>query len=106
MESDFRRLPDERLRPAVVISRTGRSFDGAPVILTAMIFAGMMLIVGVLLGFLLGQARSRMSYEQELRKVEQARAALESQLGQLRGALQIKSQEQPRGAGPAGEASE
>jgi len=71
------------------------------VIVSAMIFAGVTMIVGILLGFLLGQARSRMSYEEELRKVEQARASLESQLAQLRDALRLKSQGQSPGASPA-----
>ncbi|HVB33225.1 MAG TPA: hypothetical protein VNJ52_02445 [Patescibacteria group bacterium] len=77
-----------------------------PVILSAMIFAGVMMIVGAILGFLIGQARSRMNYEAELRKAEQARASLEGELAQLRDALQLKSQEQPSGTGPAGGAGE
>lgn len=68
----------------MVISPTGGNYGGAPVILSAMIFAGVMMIVGIILGFLIGQARSRMNYEAELRKIEEARAALEGELAQLR----------------------
>lgn len=51
-------------------------------IVSAMIFAGLTLIIGVLLGFLLGQAKGRMSYEERLRDGEAARAALERRLGE------------------------
>lgn len=69
-------------------------------ILSAMIFAGVMMIVGIIIGFLLGQARSRMDYEADLRKVEEARALLEGELAELRHAMPLQSQGQPRSAGP------
>nr|ABK91956.1 hypothetical protein [uncultured bacterium] len=97
----FRFVADEGGGVAVVLSRTRKRFDGVPVILSAMLFAGLTTIVGFLLGFLLGQARSRMSYEEELRKVEQARVLLENQLAQMRDSPQLKSQGQTAGAGPA-----
>jgi type II secretory pathway pseudopilin PulG len=50
------------------------------------------MIFGIVLGFLLGQSRSRMDYEEQLRTVEEARATLESQLAQLRGGQAPKSQ--------------
>jgi predicted histidine transporter YuiF (NhaC family) len=72
-------------------------------ILSAMIFAGLTMIVGFLIGFLLGQARSRMSYEEDLHKVEQARASLDSELAGLRKSIEMNSQPQgqPSGAEPA-----
>lgn len=73
-------------------------------IISAMIFAAVTTIVGFLVGFLLGQARSRMSYEEELKKVEETRASLERDLTRLRNAAQLKPQTEGRasGAGPAG----
>ena len=73
-------------------------------IISAMIFSAVTAIVGFLIGFLLGQARSRMSYEEELNNVEQARATLERDLARLRNAAQLKSQPEERasGAGSAG----
>lgn len=73
---------------------------------SAMIFAGVFMIFGLLLGYRLGHARSRMSYEEELRKVEAGRAALEAQLDQLRGSQPAESHEQPAGGGPSDSAPE
>lgn len=57
-------------------------------LLPAMIFAGVTLIVGFLLGYLLGAARSRMAAEQQMGEAEATRAALESQFKELRGQLE------------------
>lgn len=75
-------------------------------ILSAMIFAAVTTVVGFIVGFLLGQARSRMNYEAGLRKAEQERASLESQLAELRAAQSPKAEEQPSGAGSANPAAE
>lgn len=75
-------------------------------ILSAMIFAGVTMVVGVILGFLLGQARSRMTYEEELRHAWEERDALKAQLAQLRDTPLVKSQEPPSAAGPAGGTAE
>jgi len=56
-------------------------------IVSAMIFAGLTLLIGGLLGFLLGQARGRMSYEERLRDSESARLALEAQIAEMRKSL-------------------
>lgn len=66
-------------------------------IVSAMIFAGLTLIIGIALGFLLGQARARMSYEERLREVETARAELTSQADELRKALQEGTRTLPPG---------
>ncbi len=62
-------------------------------IVSAMIFAGMTLLIGGVLGFLLGQARARMTFEEKLGAAEAGRAELESRIADLR--------EQLRGLGPA-----
>lgn len=67
-------------------------------IVSAMIFAGLTLIIGGVLGFLLGQARARMNYEERLREAEAARAALASQVTELRQALRAASPEKASGA--------
>ncbi len=64
-------------------------------ILSAMIFAGLTLIIGLALGFLLGQARARMVYEEKLREAETARASLVSQADELREELRSASSTQP-----------
>ena len=53
-------------------------------IVSAMIFAGMTLLIGGVLGFLLGQARARMTYEEKLGAAEAVRAELESRIADLR----------------------
>jgi len=58
-------------------------------ILSAMIFAGLTLLIGGALGFFLGQARARMIYEEKLRDAESARARLESQLAGMRESLRV-----------------
>lgn len=75
-------------------------------ILSAMIFAAVTTVVGFIVGFLLGQARSRMNYEAELRKAQQERALFESQLAELRASLSPKAGEQPSGAASASRAAE
>lgn len=69
-------------------------------ILSAMIFAGLTLIIGLALGFLLGQARARMVYEEKLREAETARASLVSQADELREELRSASSRQPSAVGP------
>ena len=97
-------LPGEPGGLAVVISPSEDNGGGAFMILSAMIFAAVTAIVGFFIGFLLGQARSRMSYEEELKKVEEARASLERDLARLGNVAQLKSPTEGRapGAGPAG----
>lgn len=68
-------------------------------ILSAMIFAGLTLIIGLVLGFLLGQARARMAYEEKLREVESARASLVSQADELREELRSASPTLPSNLG-------
>lgn len=63
-------------------------------IVSAMIFAGLTLLIGGLLGFLLGQARTRMYYEEKLRNAETNRASLESQLTNMREFLRAAGLEQ------------
>jgi hypothetical protein len=70
-------------------------------IVSAMIFAGAFMIFGLVLGFRLGQARSRMSYEEQLRKAEEARASIEVQLDRLRGSLPVESRKQSASPGPS-----
>jgi membrane protein YqaA with SNARE-associated domain len=53
-------------------------------IISAMIFAGLTLVIGGALGFLLGQARVRMIYEEKLRNAEADRASLETQLTNMK----------------------
>lgn len=60
-------------------------------IVSAMIFAGLTLIIGGVLGFLLGQARARMIYEEKLREAETARAMIASQADEMREALRAAS---------------
>lgn len=69
-------------------------------IVSAMIFAGLTLIIGGVLGFLLGQARARMVYEEKLREAETTRAMLTSQVDELRNALRDGSRQQPSDAPP------
>jgi hypothetical protein len=58
-------------------------------IISAMIFAGLTLLIGGALGFFIGQARARMIYEEKLRDSESARARLESQLAGTRDSLRV-----------------
>lgn len=53
-------------------------------LIPAMIFAGMTFIVGIILGYLLGAARVRMSAEEQLGEAEKARASLEAKISELR----------------------
>lgn len=53
-------------------------------LIPAMIFAGMTFIVGIILGYLLGAARVRMSAEEQLGEAETARASLEAKISELR----------------------
>jgi len=70
-------------------------------IVSAMIFAGLTLLIGGLLGFLLGQARARMYYEEKLRAAEADRASLESQLTNVRDFLRSAGLKQPPPPPPA-----
>lgn len=54
----------------------------------AMIFAGVTLIVGFGLGYLLGAARARMNGEEKLAELESARAALAASVEELRSKLE------------------
>ncbi len=74
-------------------------------IVSAMIFAGLTLIIGVVLGFLLGQAKGRMSYEERLRDVEAARAALERHVGELERAARASVAPQQAPADPPSQAA-
>lgn len=49
-----------------------------------LIFVVLTLIVGLVIGFLLGQGRARMVFEEKLREAETARASLVSQADELR----------------------
>ena len=64
-------------------------------IVSAMIFAGLTLVIGGALGFLLGQARVRMIYEERLRNAEADRASLESQVTNMQEFLRAAGLEQP-----------
>jgi predicted histidine transporter YuiF (NhaC family) len=70
-------------------------------IVSAMIFAALTLLIGGLLGFLLGQARARMYYEEKLRDAEADRASLESQLTNMRDFLRAAGLEQTPPSPPA-----
>jgi predicted histidine transporter YuiF (NhaC family) len=70
-------------------------------IVTAMIFAGLTLLIGGLLGFLLGQARARMYYEEQLQEVEASRAELKSQLANMTEFLRAAGLEPPPPSPPA-----
>lgn len=70
-------------------------------IVSAMIFAGLTLLIGGLLGFLLGQARTRMYYEEKLRVAQSDRASLESQLANMRDFLRTAGLEQGPPSPPA-----
>lgn len=70
-------------------------------ILSAMIFAGLTLLIGFVLGFLLGQAKGRMNSEEKLQDAETARAALARQLAELRGASSAVSSERKPGIEPS-----
>lgn len=75
-------------------------------IVSAMIFAALTLLIGGVLGFLLGQARVRMSYEEKMRDAEAYRANLESQLTNMRDFLRAAGLEEPPPAGPASTAKQ
>jgi hypothetical protein len=64
-------------------------------IISAMIFAGLTLLIGGMLGFLIGQARARMLYEEKLRDAEADRAGLESQLTNMKEFLRAAGLEGP-----------
>ena len=70
-------------------------------IVSAMIFAGLTLLIGGLLGFLLGQARTRMDYEEKIRKAEVDRTDLASQLTNMRNFLRAAGLEEPPPLPPA-----
>ncbi|MDE3135600.1 MAG: hypothetical protein KGL59_03425 [Acidobacteriota bacterium] len=70
-------------------------------IISAMIFAGLTLLIGGVLGFLLGQARVRMLYEEKLRDAEADRAGLESQLTNMKEFLRAAGLEQGPPSPPA-----
>jgi hypothetical protein len=57
-------------------------------IVPAMIFAGVTLIIGFGLGYLLGAARARMSGEEKLAELEAARAALAASVEELRSQME------------------
>jgi hypothetical protein len=73
-------------------------------ILSAMIFAGLTLVIGFVLGFLLGQAKGRMSAEEKLLDAEAARTALARQVAELRAVSSAPASERKPGiesnAGP------
>ena len=64
-------------------------------IVSAMIFAGLTLLMGGLIGFLLGQARGRMYYEERLREAEASHAGLKSQLANITEFLRAAGLEPP-----------
>jgi hypothetical protein len=68
---------------------------------SALVFAGIALVIGGLFGFLLGQARAHIYYEGRLRAGEAGRAALESQLTNMRYFLRTAGLEYPPAAPPA-----
>jgi hypothetical protein len=67
----------------VILSATKAVHEDSKMIVSAMIFAGMTLLIGGMLGFLLGQARARMTYEEKLVTAEAERAELESRIADL-----------------------
>jgi predicted histidine transporter YuiF (NhaC family) len=70
-------------------------------IISAMIFAGLTLLIGGALGFLIGQARARMYYEEKLQEVEASRADLKSQLANMSEFLRAAGLEPPPQSKPA-----
>lgn len=75
-------------------------------IISAMIFAGLTFLIGGLLGFLLGQARTRMSYEEKLEVAQADRASLESQVNNMRDFLRAAGLEQKLPPAAAGQERE
>jgi hypothetical protein len=71
-------------------------------LIPAMIFAGMTLIIGGLLGYLLGAARARMSGEERLGELEAARAALEASVSELRRQLEAQPANPQDAPSPSG----
>ncbi len=67
----------------MILSATKAVHEDSRMIVPAMIFAGMTLLIGGVLGFLLGQARARMTYEEKLVAAEAGRAELESRIADL-----------------------
>ena len=67
----------------MILSATKAVHEDSRMIVPAMIFAGMTLLIGGVLGFLLGQARARMTYEEKLVATEAERAELESRIADL-----------------------
>lgn len=64
-------------------------------IISAMIFAGLTLVIGGLFGFLLGQARARMYYEERLATADADRASLENQVTNMKEFLRSAGLQQP-----------
>lgn len=70
-------------------------------IASALIIAGVALVIGGLFGFFFGQARANIYYEERLRTGEAGRAALESQLANMRYFLRTAGLEYPPASPPA-----
>lgn len=66
-----------------------------------LIFTGIAVVIGALFGFVLGQARANLYYEEKLRAGEAGRAALESQLTSMRYFLRTAGLEYPQPSTPA-----